>query len=784
MADNTSTKVLTIDTGNAISNVKDFKARIEELKGALLGLENGTEEYNAVAKELRNTQQKLTEVMDVAKGRAEGVEGSYDNLVAKMRQLKQEWRATADEATRTNLGSQILDINNQLKELDASTGNFQRNVGDYANAFENAFRAMIGGIGRFNPELSKTAATVGSLIPVIKQTATVATASLQGIKKAIASTGIGLLVIAVGLLASNWDKVSKAIMKSTKAGKEMYEAEERIDLVAKSIETTTENQSKAMDFQERLMRAQGQSEESILEYKAGQLQAQLKLVKAKREELGVIFSQQQAALEQAIAEDRAEWRINRLEKARDKALEAMNEGNKAVKAIADDLAIVEATLNRIRSNKNPIIPLGGDSKSSKSDAKASAEKAKSEWEEILNDLNKRIGNEGLKDFEIKLKELKEEYEDALKKGLEAGANAEDLKKLQEVYFKDRFKVIADYYVGENEKAQEAAKKMDAYLIAQIKADLENRKTDIDKLQKTMELSAKEFESSYNLPWQDMEKFFGKDDVWTSGMKNIEGRMVSMFDVQKTLIDETYENRKASIEAEIEALRQIYSLLDSETIEADNTFAQIIDKKNELESISLQHTIDTNNLINQSEEELHQKRMDRMDSLSNMFSSIGNLMNNIGALMEEQINAEVEDGKISEETAKKRFENVKKMQIGAAVINMAAGVVSAIAQAQQLGPILGPIMAAINSAAVIAAGAVQISQIKRTKYGSDTSGNISTPNLQRATVPIVPEPTQNITGQSELTQLSNAINSKPVIVKVTDIEDTQAIQNATTAEATF
>ena len=43
MADNTSTKVLTIDTGNAISNVRDFKARIEELKGTLLGLEKGTD---------------------------------------------------------------------------------------------------------------------------------------------------------------------------------------------------------------------------------------------------------------------------------------------------------------------------------------------------------------------------------------------------------------------------------------------------------------------------------------------------------------------------------------------------------------------------------------------------------------------------------------------------------------------------------------------------------------------------------------------------------------------
>ena len=89
MAD-TSTKVLTIDTGNAITNVKEFKERIEELKGALLGLEKGTDEYNAVAKELRDSQEKLTEVMDVAKGKAEGVEGSYDNLVATMRDLKKD----------------------------------------------------------------------------------------------------------------------------------------------------------------------------------------------------------------------------------------------------------------------------------------------------------------------------------------------------------------------------------------------------------------------------------------------------------------------------------------------------------------------------------------------------------------------------------------------------------------------------------------------------------------------------------------------------------------------
>lgn len=766
MAD-TSTKVLTIDTGNAISNLKDFKARIEELKGALLGLESGTEEYNAVAKELRNSQQKLTEVMDVAKGKAEGVEGSYDNLVAKMRQLKQEWRATADEATRTNLGAQILDINNQLKELDASTGNFQRNVGDYANAFENAFRAVIGGVGRFNPELSKTAATIGSLIPVIKQTATVATASLQGIKKAIASTGIGLLVISVGLLAANWEKVANAVIKSTKAGKEMYEAEEKIDLVAKSIEDTMERQSNAIDFQERLMRAQGQSEESILEYKAGQLQAQLKLVQAKREELGVIFKQQQAALEQAIAEDRAEWRINRLAKARDKALEAMNEGSKAVKNIQEDLTIVEATLNRIRSNKNPIIPLGGGSKS---DSKTETEK---EADKILDEIRRNSQSEFQNGLEDIWNEFNEKAE-ALQKAGEIAAISE----LKEIYNQKANDYIKKFFEERQALLDEENEKVRRKIIEGLQEEFKEFEKETETQLKNLEGKWDLYLSRLTLPYTKMEQFFGKEEIWDDSL------ITETFGKRFDIIDATLENTLNRLGAEQDTLLMINELLDPESDEYLNNQKRIAEIDEEITQARIQNWTDYNNTTNELEETLHQKRIARMESLSDMFSSVGNLIGNIGALMEEQINAEVEDGKISEETAKKRFESVKKMQIGAAVINMAAGVVSAIAQAQQLGPILGPIMAAINSAAVIAAGAVQISQIKRTKYGSDASGNISTPNLQRATVPIVPEPTQNITGQSELTQLSNAINSKPVIVKVTDIEDTQAIQNATTAEATF
>lgn len=167
------------------------------------------------------------------------------------------------------------------------------------------------------------------------------------------------------------------------------------------------------------------------------------------------------------------------------------------------------------------------------------------------------------------------------------------------------------------------------------------------------------------------------------------------------------------------------------------------------------------------------------------SSVGNLISSISSLMEEQINAEVENKEIGEATAKQRFESVKKMQYAATVINMAAGVVSAIAQAQQLGPVVGPIMAAINSAAVIAAGAVELSQIKRTKYGSNASIDTSTPNLQRAAGNMVEiTPVQNITGQNETTELANAISSRPVVVKVTDIDDVNQIKDSTIAESTF
>lgn len=211
MAENIETKVLSVDVGGAITNIKEYKQHIDSLKGTLLGLEKGTEQYNAVATELVKEQQKLTEVMDVAKGKGEAVEGSYDNLSKTMSELKKQFKATGDEAERANLALKINDINDQLKDMDASVGVFSRNVGNYSQAYEEAFKTVIGSLDDVDGLLGEVAGNVNSLFPLIKQTTAAATAGLNGIKKAIATTGIGLLIVAVGELAAHFDDVRRAV---------------------------------------------------------------------------------------------------------------------------------------------------------------------------------------------------------------------------------------------------------------------------------------------------------------------------------------------------------------------------------------------------------------------------------------------------------------------------------------------------------------------------------------------------------------------------------------------
>lgn len=139
-------EILDIDTGNATRTLKDLKEEVKNLRKELDNCELGSEEFADTLDRLTGAQ---TELKNATKTSTSAMVGSYDALVQKMAELKKQWRATADEIERNELGKEIAEINQQLKEMDAELGNYQRNVGNYGSAFEGVSLKFEDGVGKF-----------------------------------------------------------------------------------------------------------------------------------------------------------------------------------------------------------------------------------------------------------------------------------------------------------------------------------------------------------------------------------------------------------------------------------------------------------------------------------------------------------------------------------------------------------------------------------------------------------------------------------------------------------
>lgn len=166
-------KIVTVDTSQAVdaldklkgateqadqgfTSMKDAKDKIDSLKAGMMSLDETSEEYASTLKELQTLQDKYNKVISDAKGANDAAAGSYNALSKQMSDLKKAWKATADEAERNSIGQQILEINDKLKEFDASIGNYQRNVGNYATAFTEGLAEMADGFDTIVPGVKQT----------------------------------------------------------------------------------------------------------------------------------------------------------------------------------------------------------------------------------------------------------------------------------------------------------------------------------------------------------------------------------------------------------------------------------------------------------------------------------------------------------------------------------------------------------------------------------------------------------------------------------------------------
>lgn len=140
MAENEIVRIINIETQGSVRSLAQLKAEADASAKAVNGLEKGTVAYDQAAAQAKKATQDYNYALKMNAADAKAADGSYNSLVATMGRLKQEWRATGDEAKRAELGKQIDSINTQLKQLDASVGVFGRSVGDYAQSFKGALR--------------------------------------------------------------------------------------------------------------------------------------------------------------------------------------------------------------------------------------------------------------------------------------------------------------------------------------------------------------------------------------------------------------------------------------------------------------------------------------------------------------------------------------------------------------------------------------------------------------------------------------------------------------------
>lgn len=144
-------KVLDISTENGVKSIRDLQIEITNLKKSMTEMAVGSKEAQEASLQLSQAQTTLKAAMKGAVDASGELDTSYNGMVARMALLKAEAKQIQDplgenaEAYR-NLSTEINDLNDKLKELDAQNGVYGRNVGNYVGALQQ-MPGILGKVG-------------------------------------------------------------------------------------------------------------------------------------------------------------------------------------------------------------------------------------------------------------------------------------------------------------------------------------------------------------------------------------------------------------------------------------------------------------------------------------------------------------------------------------------------------------------------------------------------------------------------------------------------------------
>ena len=201
-------------------NIKQLKDTITSLRKEMNELDNTTEAYKETSDKLVQAEYDLRQAMALNRKDISASKGSYNELQNQLAALRKVWKETTDESLRAEYGRQMNELNNALKELDATYGEHHRKVGDYRGQLKDLkfeLATLEKGTDEYNAKLVEAANimhTVSEQQEMLKYSTTDLGDQMSNITKIGSSVagGFAALNAAMGLFGKDTEDVQKALL--------------------------------------------------------------------------------------------------------------------------------------------------------------------------------------------------------------------------------------------------------------------------------------------------------------------------------------------------------------------------------------------------------------------------------------------------------------------------------------------------------------------------------------------------------------------------------------------
>ena len=832
-------KVLKIETKGSDVSVKSLRQEIAALTEVLKNTEQGSAEYNAAVQQIKNNQDLLSQSMSATKTEAGALEGSYDALTQKLTELKKAWKATNDEAKRSKLADEIKGVKGELTELDNSLGSFKTNSEDSLSTFKDAmgdaqdsieplkakfesvqkvaagvasgfaaFQGVVALMGVENEKLEKTfvqlqaamaiAQGIGGLGDLVEGVSQAKVAfskaitsvktfitSLKGIKLAIAATGIGALVVAVGMLVEHfWS---------------MADAEDKVAENEKKIEDAATNaQKKIKDFKDELEQTSTASKLAI----NNELLKKLNEVGISTTAATKAFEEYQDALdslsydEQLEAAQKFQEQVESIEKEIDKLKKSpieiktpINNNNVSGSFVGpySQQIVVENEVNKKLEERQQKLK--------------ELESEYGEYKKVALEATQALQETTIKNAQEENEKAEEQRKENAQKALENERKTQEkIKEIQSIAHQKtidtREEEIAELtkkYKAERDLlvkyGKDTTELTEAFLIEQAeinkryaKQDEENERERLEKKRETLEKKFQAAVSAYNKNMLniDLQQDSAENDV--NNKEFIESPKYTKLGFE---IDKTQDNESASIQLEIDKLKELMSIREQyhqqrikeidELMNAEGISEE--DKEQlEMQKMALEHQYteqkkaDAANLTKFEKKQEDQRVKDKRLAMKTSLDVASTIASGLASIFGENTKA----GKIAA-TAQATIDTYKAANSAYASM---AGI-----------PVVGPALGAAAAAMAVASGVMNVKKIWAVKEdqpnnpssdSSSASQSIVRPNISLSDV-IPAQLTQNVMTDSELSELNK---STKVYVTEMDISDVSNKVQVTENNASF